>query len=104
VFPHRCLEAIISEKTAFDQKVPPTIKSLMPSKWQWKQMAQEVGLADEYDYVYSYCSKLLHATPASITTDQKNLKLAEIVVFLKYIDVKILDMLELANEYLWGKA
>gem|GEM_PF-1276315 len=98
------IEGIISEKTAFGERAPQAVKALMPGKWQWKQMAQKVGLTDEHDYVYSYCSKLLHATPASITTDQKNLELAELVVFLKYIDVKILDMLEIANEYLWGSA
>jgi hypothetical protein len=95
---------ITSEKTAFNTRIPQGINDLIPDKWQWKRMAQKVGLTDEYNYIYAFSSKLLHATPASITTDQKNLELREIVVFLKYIDVKILDMLELANEYLWGTA
>jgi hypothetical protein len=62
-------------------------------------MAQKVHLTDEYDYIYSFSSRVLHATPASITTDRKNLELPEIQIFLKYIDVKIADVLALAWEY-----
>ncbi len=93
------IEDITSEISAFNASVPQGIKDLIPRKWQWKQMAQKVSLVDEYDYIYAFSSKLLHATPASITTDQKNLELSELVVFLKYIEVKIQDVLELANEY-----
>jgi hypothetical protein len=95
----KSIEDVYSEKTVFDAKMSKNVKDLIPSKWNWKQMAQKVGLTDEYDYIYTFSSKLLHATPASITTDQKNLEVSEIVVFLKYIDVKISDVLDLANEY-----
>jgi hypothetical protein len=98
------IAAIASEKTLFGDRVPKDVRDLIPGKWQWKQMAQKVSLTDEYNYIYAFSSKLLHATPASITTDQKNLELNEIAVFLKYIDVKILDMIDLANEYFWGTA
>ena len=53
----------------------------------------------EYDFIYRFSSKLLHATPASITTDQKNLEMSELALFLKYIYVKIDDVLELASAY-----
>lgn len=62
-------------------------------------MALKVGLADEYDFIYTFSSKLLHATPASITTNQKNLELSELAVFLKYIYVKIGDTLEFVGTY-----
>ncbi|RME56494.1 hypothetical protein D6779_10540 [Candidatus Parcubacteria bacterium] len=58
----------------------------------------------EYDYLYSFASKLLHATPASITTDQKNLEVQEMELFLKYINVTIGDILALAREYRPGAA
>ena len=90
---------IISEKNDFDAKVSQDVKDLIPSRWQWRQMAKKVDLTDEYDYIYACSSKLLHATPASITTIYRNLEPVELVVFLKYIDVKILDLIELAQEY-----
>ena len=62
-------------------------------------MAKKVDLGDEYEYIYSYTSKLLHATPSSITTNQKNLELSEINIFLKYVRVKINDILSLAKQY-----
>lgn len=60
-------------------------------------MAEKVSLTEEYDFIYTFSSKLLHATPASITTNQKNLELEEMLVFLKYINVKIRDLLELGQ-------
>jgi hypothetical protein len=62
-------------------------------------MAERVDLTDEYDYLYTFASKLLHATPASITTDHKNLEPSELVVFLKYISVKLVDLVENAQMY-----
>jgi len=95
----KSLTNIDTEKTIFNSTIPQDVRDLIPSKWQWRQMAQKVGLVDEYDFIYTFSSKLLHATPASITTNQKNLELSEMVVFLKYIYVKIVDVLELASVY-----
>jgi hypothetical protein len=36
---------------------------------------------------------------ASISTDQKNLELDEFVLFLKYIEVKIMELVEHARRY-----
>ena len=66
----------------------------------WKQRAAIVGMAAEYDFVYSYTSRLLHATPPSITTDQKNLEPGEIEMFLRYVKVAIMDMLDIATKVL----
>jgi len=87
------------EKAAFDSAVPADVKNLIADNWKWNQMAHKVGLDDEYDFIYRFSSQLLHATPVSITTNQKNLELSELVVFLKYIHVKIIDILELARVY-----
>ena len=95
----KALAEIDTEKASFDAGVSKNVRDLIPKRWQWRQMAQKVGLVDEYDFIYTFSSKLLHATPASITTDQKNLELEEFAVFLKYIHVKIADILELSKAY-----
>jgi len=96
----RAIEGITNEKSSFDATVSNDIKALIPKKWNWRQMALKVGKSDEYDYIYSFASKLLHATPASITTDEKNLEDGEMEVFLKYIEVTIDDVIAIAGEYL----
>jgi hypothetical protein len=95
----RALADIALEKDWLGATISQDIKDLIPRRWQWRAMAELVGLSDEYDYIYSFASKLLHATPASITTDQKNLELSEMQIFLKYIDVKLADIEALAAEY-----
>lgn len=90
---------IDSEQQAFDLRLTGDVQALIPNRWQWRKMAIEVDLVDEYDFIYTFASKLLHATPASITTNQKNLVLPELLLFLKYINVKLLDVLDLAAEY-----
>jgi hypothetical protein len=100
----KALAEIDSEKAAFDSTVPQQIQDLIPNRWNWRQMAQIIGSVDEYDFIYRFSSKLLHATPASITTDQKNLEMPELAVFLKYIYVKVDDVLELASAYPIKKA
>lgn len=88
----------------FNANVLPNIKNLTHAngkkkRWEWKRMAEIVGLISEYEFIYSFTSKLLHATPASITTDQKNLEPEEVLLFLKYIEVKILDVLDISSKY-----
>jgi hypothetical protein len=100
----QALAEIALELDRFNATVPQDVNNMIPRRnnrpyWNWREMAQKVGLTDEYDYIYTFASKLLHATPASITTDQKNLELAEMQVFLKYIDVKMDDLEILAQEY-----
>ena len=87
------------EKREFDESIAPVVRKLIQNRWQWRPMANKVGLVEEYDYVYSFASKLLHATPASITTDSKNLEMPELEMFLKYIVVKIDDLMDLAAAY-----
>lgn len=63
---------------------------------KWNKMAEMVKMTDEYEYIYSFTSKLLHCTPASVTTDQKNLEPEEVAIFLRYIYTKIRDVIDLA--------
>ena len=98
------LDSLSSEQVAFDKNLLPAITDLVlqdgkKKHWKWNRMAETVDLLAEYEFIYSFTSKLLHATPVSITTDQKNLEPEEIIMFLKYIDVKITDILDLARRY-----
>jgi hypothetical protein len=82
----------------FDRDTPPDIRDLAQKKWRWKDQANLAGMKDEYDFIYAYASRLLHATPASLTTNQKNLEPDEMRLFVKYIRVRLLDMVEMAEE------
>jgi hypothetical protein len=93
------IASLEKEKATFDANIPEDIKALIPKRWNWRQMAEKVNMTEEYDFIYTFSSKLLHATPASITTNHKNLELEEMVIFLKYIDVKIRDLLELGQSH-----
>jgi hypothetical protein len=81
------------ELTEFNAEVPAGIRDLIPNKWNWRQLAGLVGMQPEYDFIYSYTSRLLHATPASLTTDQKNLEADEMRIFLTYLDVRLRDII-----------
>ena len=72
-------------------------KKLANERWNWKLNANKVGMGDEYEFIYTYCSRLLHASPTSVTTDQKNLEDDEMLVFLRYILISMRTVLDLAN-------
>jgi hypothetical protein len=82
---------------SFDRKVPAEIVALASKRWEWRKQATLVGFEREYDFIYSYTSKLIHATPGSMTTDQKNLELDEVRTFLRYIKVRFMDAVEMAT-------
>ncbi len=92
------LTALDEERRALEACVPMDTVKLAPKRWEWRKMSTLAGLGHEHDYIYSYASKLLHATPYSITTDHKNLEPEEVVVFLRYVYVKLHDVLDLAYE------
>lgn len=95
----KAVAEIEGELEEFETRVPRDVKKLCPGRWNWRQMALKVGEQDQYDYIYTFASKLLHATPASITTDAKNLEVQEIEIFLRYINITILDLLSLTADY-----
>lgn len=81
----------------FGKHAAEDVRNLAKRKWQWRGMSEEAGIVHEHDYIYSFASKLLHATPASITTNQKNLERSETCMFLRYIHVKMLEIADLAH-------
>lgn len=94
-------EAAVAELDAkeaeFRRRVPQSVLDLIPNnnRFNWRDMAQRVGIDHEYDFIYTYTSKLLHATPASITTDHPNLELIEVRTFLRYILFTLREMIEI---------
>lgn len=83
-------------KDEFQSNVPEDIFKLANRKWEWRKMSEVAGILHEHDYIYSYASKILHATPASISSDYKNLERSEIRIFLRYIHIKYLELMDLA--------
>lgn len=69
----------------FDERWSTTIKDVKTKGWNWKTRAAYVDMTSEYDFIYSYTSRLLHATPASLTTNQKSLEDEEALMFLRYV-------------------
>jgi len=87
-----------NELKILDESLTKEQKEIFPKRWKWNDMAKKTGMIEEYEYIYSYTSKLLHATPASLTTNQKNLELKEVNIFLRYIHTKLLEIIELSKK------
>jgi hypothetical protein len=68
------------------------------SKWNWFDSAKAIGMDPEYQYIYRYTSRLLHATPTSFYTTSKNLELTEIRLFLEYVYVRLLDVIDVVTD------
>jgi len=69
----------------FDNRWAETISKLKPKEWKWNVRAAHVDMVSEYNFIYSYTSRLLHATPGSLTVNQKSLEDKEPFLFLRYI-------------------
>ncbi|CRM68940.1 hypothetical protein [Pseudomonas sp. 37 R 15] len=95
----KSLEEILLKESFFHASLPQAIADLIPKRWNWRDMAKKVGMLDEYDYIYTFTSKLMHATPSSLTTNAKNLEAHEIYVFLKFVEIKFSDAIEAAKKY-----
>lgn len=65
----------------------------------WKNKAILVKMENEYEYIYSLTSSLLHATPSSLTTNMKNVDFSEVLIFLKFIYVTIQDIIDFSKTY-----
>jgi len=96
------IKLIEDEKKLFNESVSEEVINLCPRHWNWSDMSKVVGMEDEYDFLYSYSSKLLHAIPMSISTYPQNLNSKEIYMFLKHIDLRIKDVIKTisSSEYL----
>ena len=69
------------------------------ARWNWSHSATAVGMKEEYEYIYAYTSRLLHATPSSFYTASKNLELSEMRLFLEYVYVRLLDVIDVVSEF-----
>jgi hypothetical protein len=69
------------------------------SKLKWFESAKALDMEQEYEFIYRYTSRLLHATPSSFYTDSKNLELNEMRLFLEYVYVRLLDVIEVVTEF-----
>lgn len=61
----------------------------------WSMAAEKIGMKDEYDFVYSFASKMLHSTALS-TMPNGQLSDGEAILMLEYSYVaasRILDCL-----------
>ena len=76
-----------------------SVRKKLKEHWNWKAEARCVDMQAQYEFIYSFTSRLLHATPSSIFTDQKNLEVSEMVMFLDYVYVSMLDVLDLAKRW-----
>ncbi len=96
------LSNVEDELSAFNNQLTEDQIGLIQSnkKFNYKRKAKEVGMLEEYEFIYSNTSRLLHATPVSITTNMKNLELEEMVVYLRYIDFSYRNAITLTKDIL----
>ena len=92
-----------AERDEFNKNCPSVALKKCKAYWNWKDHAKTVGMDEAYDFIYSYSSRLLHAAPSSILTDQKNLEPDEVVLFLDYTYISMLDVLDLFEISVAGK-
>ena len=91
-----------AEQAEFAERVQPEMirpnapKAWRKFKWNWREQSAVVGMRDEYDFIYTFASKLLHALPVSITTNQPDLSPDEMLMFLKHTQVRLKDLLKIA--------
>lgn len=88
------ITACTAALATFDAGTDEQVQSLAKKKWVWKDAAARVGMLEEYEFIYGYTSKLLHATPASITTVHQELEPIEVRTFLRYLLVTIRGLCE----------
>jgi hypothetical protein len=66
------IEQLQNTKIAAISQMPKSAQG--HKRWIWKHEAAAAGMTEQYEFLYAYTSRLLHATPTSVTTDQKNLE------------------------------
>lgn len=62
-------------------------------RWNWKDRAIEVDMLLQYNFLYGYTSRLLHATPMNLVTE-KELSDSETVTMMEYAFVTISDLFD----------
>lgn len=94
------IKEIDIEDTIYNSNVPGDIIEIIKSKLSWAKKSKMTNLYDDYQFTYSFSSKLLHALPASISTRDLGLSNDEKIIFLKFIKVRILDILKSSQDHL----
>ncbi len=74
----------------FDKQWRTTLSQKKYMVNKWNKRAEQVEMMAQYDFIYSYTSRLLHATPVSISTKQQCLQDGEILLFFKYVYAEFL--------------
>ena len=69
----------------FDAKWSARLKDPKYSQRKWDKRANSVGMQEDYAFIYSFTSRLMHATPASISTAQQVLQDSELLLFMRYV-------------------
>lgn len=98
------LNQVMAEKAKFAAQIGrPRLDAVINlngkrKRWNWKDRAASVGMSEQYDFIYGYTSRLLHATPVSFCTNQKNLETMEMLTFLDYVYVSLLDVIDLTGK------
>jgi hypothetical protein len=67
-------------------------------KWNWFERARDVKMDNQYRFLYSFTSKLLHAIPLNIITD-KELSSSEMIMVLDYIVISAADLLKAIEDF-----
>lgn len=73
-------------------------------RWNWKERAEDVGLTQEHDFLYSYVSRLLHAKPSSISATPNDLTAEETLIFQAYTLLRIRVAAEHLEEFVLQQA
>jgi hypothetical protein len=91
------LESIEAELSAYrgakSALLSPTMLKQSDAKWYWEQRAIEIGMGPQYDFLYRYTSKLLHATPMNLITE-KSLSASESLTMLEYAFITFQDLFD----------
>lgn len=92
------LQALKSELQSFESARPASSEVLMAKISQgrrvnWRRAAAEIGMRDEYDFVYSFASKMLHSKAIS-TVPNGQLSEGEAILMFEYAYVAATRMLD----------
>lgn len=96
------LAAIEAQARELDARLPSLVdaplRSVLNRKWNWFDRARDVRLEEQYRFLYSYTSRLLHSTPLNIITE-KALSDTEAKMFAEYLVLTANEQLDLIKNY-----
>lgn len=88
------LDLIRAQMSEFERRVGDPQRVRAAFAWmKWKEAARTVDMLEQYDFLYAYTSRLLHATPMNIITE-KQLTPGEDTMLMEYVVVTAIDLLD----------